>query len=266
MLSAHVNGIDIAFQDAGAGDPIVFINGTAESGRTWRRQAERLAGRYRCITIDNRDTGESAYVEAPYTPRDLAADAAGVIDALGLGSCHVVGYSLGGATAQELALARPDLVRSVVLLSTWPASDGWFVAQMRNWQAIRRAHWDDEGAWLRALSPWLFAPRSFADGTVQATAEFWAETEIAPQRPEGFIRQTEADIAHDARARLGDVAAPALVVVGADDVCTPPRYAHALHALLDDVSMVEIPDAAHCAVFERPDDVTRAIEGFLVTR
>src|SRR5438045_4232079 len=111
----------------------------------------RALPEHRCVAIDQRDTGESSYVDTSYTPADLARDAAGVIEALGLAPCHVVGFSLGGATAQELAIARPELVRSLVLLSTWAKSDGFFIAEMNNWQAIRRAHWDDEVLFLLSL-------------------------------------------------------------------------------------------------------------------
>ena len=263
MLSVTANGRQIAYRVAGNGDPILLINGTGESGATWDGQMQRLASRWKCVAIDNRDSGDSTYVDGAYTPADMARDAAGVIDALALGPCHVVGYSLGGATAQELALARPDVVRSLVLLSTWARSDAWFAGQMRNWQAIRRAHVDDERAFLTALEPWLFAPATFAERA--RIEEIWRHAgEIeTPQKPEGWIRQCDADIAHDAAARLGDVRAPALVIVGADDICTPPRYSAELCALLPDARLVTIENTAHCAVFEDPGAVAGAIEDFL---
>jgi pimeloyl-ACP methyl ester carboxylesterase len=261
VLSVSLGDLRIAYRETGEGDPVLFINGTGESGATWDAQMRALAG-YRCVAIDQRDTGESSYAGTSYTPADLAADAAGVIEALGLAPCHVVGFSLGGAAAQELAIARPELVRSVVLLSTWARSDGFFIAEMRNWQAIRRAHWDDEVSFLLALESWLFSPATFADDELRASiyAMWLAETH---QEPGGWIRQTEADIAHDALDRLGAVRAPALVIVGEDDICTPPRYADELHAALPGSRLVRIPNAGHCVVFEQPDVVARAIREFL---
>ena len=260
---ARVGELDIAYREAGSGDPILLVNGTGESGATWKLQIEHLARARRCVAIDCRDTGESSYVVEPYTPADLARDAAGVIDALALGPCHVIGYSLGGATAQELALARPELVRSMVLLSTWAASDDWFVGQMRSWQSIRRAHWDDEHGFLTALGPWLFSPATFAaPGRVDELYAV-AEGEYTPQHPEGWMRQTEADIAHDAAGRLGAARAPALVVVGEDDICTPPRYARALVELLPEAELVTIPEAGHAALHEQPSAVNAAIERFV---
>jgi pimeloyl-ACP methyl ester carboxylesterase len=261
VLAVSVGDLRIAYRESGEGDPVLFINGTGESGVTWDAQMRALSG-YRCVAIDNRDTGDSSYAEQPYAPADLLRDAAGVIEALGLAPCHVVGFSLGGAVAQELAIARPDLVRSLVLLSTWAASDGWFVAQMRNWQSIRRAHWDDDVAFLLALEPWLLSPATFADDELRGGIHvMWAEEKR--QLSEGWIRQTEADIAHDARDRLAQVRAPALVIVGEEDICTPVRYAEELRAALPDARLVRIPDAGHCAVFEKPAEVARAIREFL---
>jgi pimeloyl-ACP methyl ester carboxylesterase len=265
LLSVRAGDRRIAYRETGPGSnassPVLLINGTGESSATLMPLAARLGARARCVAYDARDTGSSSYVVEPYTPRDLAADAAAVVDSLELGPCHVVGYSLGGATAQELAIARPEIVRSLVLLSTWARSDAWFVAEMRNWQALRHAHAGDERAFLEALSPWLYSPATFA-----RDPEPWRmydDVDEEPQLPDGWSRQCEADIAHDAAARLGTVRAPALVVVGADDICTPPRYSDELCALLPRARLVTVPRAGHAALFEQPDIVASAIEAFL---
>jgi len=261
VLNIPVGDLRIAYRESGSGSSVLFLNGTGESGATWDGQMRALPG-YRCVAIDMRDTGDSSYVEQPYTPRDLARDAAGAIEALGLAPCHVVGFSLGGATAQELAIARPELVRSVVLLSTWARSDGFFIAQMRNWQAIRRAHWDDEVSFLLSLEAWLFSPATFANADLrQSIMRMWAEEEH--QEPEGWMRQTEADIAHDALDRLSQLRAPARVIVGRDDICTPARYSKELVQRLPSADLITIPDAGHCAVFEQPAAVSSAIREFL---
>jgi 3-oxoadipate enol-lactonase len=261
VLSVSVGGLRIAYRESGEGEPVLFLNGTGESSKTWAGMMRALA-EYRCVAMDARDTGESSYVEQPYTPRDLARDAAGVIEALRLVPCHIVGFSLGGATAQELAIARPELVRSLVLLSTWAKSDGFFIAQMHNWQAIRHAHWDDEVSFLLSLETWLFSPATYANDELRRSIyAMWHDD--SSQKPEGWIRQTEADIAHDALGRLSQIAAPCLVVVGEDDICTPPRFSEELARALPKADLVRIPKAGHCAVFEQPDTVARAIKEFL---
>ena len=241
----------IAYEEYGSGEPVLWLQGTGESRHGWVGQIGELSERWRCVATDHRDVGESSYVTEPYTPADLAADAAAVQDALELGP------------AQELALARPDLVRSLVLLSTWAASDGWFKAQMRNWQSIRRQHWDDEAAFLGALGPWLWSPATYAlPGLVDGLHTLMI-AEDPPQRPEGWIRQCDADIAHDAASRLGEVTVPALVIVGEDDLCTPPRYARELCALIPDAELVVIAHAGHGALGEKTADVNAAIAAFL---
>ena len=263
MAAIDVGGRTIAFDDTGSGDPVVWLQGTGESRRAWDHQIDVFAGTYRCVAIDHRDVGESSYVEEPYTPTDLARDAAAVIDHLSLGPSQVVGYSLGGATAQELAIARPDLVRSLILLSTWARSDEWFNAQMRNWQAIRREFWHDEAAFLDALGPWGWAPATYATpGSVDRLhAAMMAEE--PQQRPDGWIRQCEADMAHDTTDRLGTVSIPALVIVGEDDICTPPRFSRELCALLPNAELVTIPNAGHGAYSERPAMFNDTVAAFL---
>lgn len=262
MLSVRAGGLDIAYRETGSGDPVFLINGTGESSATWGPLLDALAQRYRCIMVDLRDTGGSSSVDDPYAPADLVGDAAAIADALGTGPAHIIGFSLGGAVAQELAIARSDLVRSLVLLSTWPRSDPWFVSQMRSWQALRRSFGPDADGFDRALEPWMFSPATMEDhGVLGRIRAMWAG---APdQSAEAFHRQCEADIAHDAADRLGTVDAPALVIVGLDDICTPPRYARALADLLPRARLVTIPRAGHCALFEQPDQVRAAIAGFL---
>jgi 3-oxoadipate enol-lactonase len=265
MATLTVDDRIIAYDESGAGDPIVWLQGTGESRQAWVGHTTEFSQRYRCIATDHRDVGESSYVEEPYTPKDLALDAAAVMDALGTGPAHVVGFSLGGAAAQELAIARPDLVRSLVLLATWAKTDDWFEGQMRNWQACRRAHWDDERAFLVALGPWLWSPATYATPGMIDGLNTLMEAEEPRQRPDGWIRQCEADIAHDAAARLGSVTVPALVIVGEDDVCTPPRYAHELCALLPAAELVTVPDAGHSAFVEKATDVIGAMARFFET-
>ena len=266
MAAIEVDGRTIAFDDAGTGDPIVWLQGTGESRKAWGDVLADLSRSYRCVAIDHRDVGDSSYVDEAYTPADLARDVVAVVDHLALGASHVIGYSLGGAAGQELAIARHDAVRSLVLLSTWARSDGWFKAEMRNWQAIRRRYWDDEALFLDMLGPWLWSPKSYA--TPGAVDRFHDEMiAVEPQqRPDGWIRQCDADIAHDAAGRLSDVAAPALVIVGEDDICTPPRFSRELCDLLPRAELATLPDAGHGAYLEQPAAFMDAVGRFIAER
>ncbi len=263
MASISIDGRTIAYDDVGSGVPVVWLQGTGESRQGWVFQVNEFSSAYRCVAIDHRDVGESSYVDEPYTPGDLAADAAAVMDHLALGPSHVVGFSLGGASAQELAIARPDLVRSLILLSTWARSDEWFRAQMRNWQAIRRQFWDDEAAFLDAFGPWAWSPATYATSGLVEGLHMAMMAEEPQQRPEGWMRQCDADAAHDAADRLGTVTVPVLVIVGEDDLCTPPRFARELRGLLPNAELLTIPDAGHGAYGEQPTIFNEAVAAFL---
>ena len=103
----NANGVDLWVEQEGAGDDVLFISGLADEGACWVDQVGGLSDRYRVTTFDNRGVGRSTTPEGEFTIADFAADTAGLMDVLEIESAHVVGSSMGGAIAQELALARP---------------------------------------------------------------------------------------------------------------------------------------------------------------
>lgn len=261
MPEARIGGTTLYYETYGAGEPLLLLNGTAQDITGWLLQIPWLAERRTVIAFDPRDCGRSGYVTGGYTPADLAADAAALCAELGLGSVDLLGYSLGGAVAQELALAQPRLVRSMVLLSTWARTDPWFAWKMGSW--ITLAGSLDRETLYDVLLLDLFTHRWFADsGFVEGFRDLIRQAPY-PQQPDGFVRQCRADRAHDALDRLEAVRARTLVVTGEEDVLTPVRCGRELEAAITGASLMTIPEAGHGALFERPDELRRIIEGFL---
>ncbi|HUL62041.1 MAG TPA: alpha/beta hydrolase, partial [Methanocella sp.] len=121
MPTVRVGDLDIFYATAGAGEPVLLLQGQGfgQAGLIAKNPLFRaLAARYRCVTLDNRGTGGTGKPDTPYSIGQMADDAAGLLDALGIGPAHVVGGSLGGFIAEELALDRPEKVKSLVLFST----------------------------------------------------------------------------------------------------------------------------------------------------
>jgi pimeloyl-ACP methyl ester carboxylesterase len=119
MPTLDVNGARIHWEERGAGsDTVVFSHGLLFSGRMFDAQVEALADRYRCVTFDHRGQGGSGVTASGYDMDTLAADAAALIEALGLAPCHFVGLSMGGFVGMRLAIRRPELLRSLALLET----------------------------------------------------------------------------------------------------------------------------------------------------
>jgi pimeloyl-ACP methyl ester carboxylesterase len=140
MPNATVNGISIDYSTAGDGPPVLLICGTGQPADLWFAQvADLTAAGHTVITFDNRGCGRSEAPPAPYLVADMAADTAGLVEHLGLGPCDIIGYSLGGYIAQELAVTRADLVRRLVLLAGAGPAPAYAVARARAAVDLARA-------------------------------------------------------------------------------------------------------------------------------
>ena len=134
MQRIRAGDADIAFDVTGVGDPLLLIMGLGADSKMWMLQTPTFSERLRCITFDNRGVGESSIPEGPYSTEQMAGDALAVLDALDVERAHVLGISLGGAIAQQVALKAPERVRSLCSRRpgpnrtptprAWPASDG----------------------------------------------------------------------------------------------------------------------------------------------
>src|SRR5438445_591601 len=125
------------YTERGQGEPVLFLNGLGGDHLYWLGQLRAFGKKYRCLAIDHRDVGQSSYTSEPYTIQTLAADLAALALKLQLPAIHVVGLSMGGMIAQELALGSPQLVRSLVLVNTLGRTDDWFQATLSAFQKIR---------------------------------------------------------------------------------------------------------------------------------
>jgi pimeloyl-ACP methyl ester carboxylesterase len=132
------DGVHIAYQVVGAGEPVLLIPGTGQGGKLWSLQVPAYSARYQVILLDNRGVGASDVPEDGYTIRRMAEDAAAVLRALGIARAHVAGQSMGSAFALELALAEPGLVGTLQLHSTWDQPYPHLVRQLRLRQELAR--------------------------------------------------------------------------------------------------------------------------------
>jgi pimeloyl-ACP methyl ester carboxylesterase len=266
MPTLHLRGIDLHYADTGPAasstPPVVFLNGLAGDHLYWMGQVRALAKRFRCLALDNRDSGQSTYPTTPYTLADLADDVAGLLAALEQPAAHVVGLSLGGMIAQELALRHPQRVRSLFLVGTLARCDGWFNATLDAFALIRRQV-PDTGAFFDALLPWLVSYRYFeSPGRVEWLKALLHGNPHA-QRLDGFFRQFDAIRKHDTTGRLKEVRCPALVAVGEDDMIVPPRYARQLAGLLPQARLEVLPEVGHAPPIEAPRPFNRLLDDFL---
>jgi pimeloyl-ACP methyl ester carboxylesterase len=213
------------------------------------------------VAFDNRDIGQSSSASGDYTPADMARETIGLLDQLEIQRADVCGYSLGGAVAQELALAAPDRVRALVLCSTWATTDNWLRVRFNTWERIAPVADPATVTDLGALD--LYTHRFFADLTALEMLRAMAAAAPNERGPDGLVRQWRADQAHDARDRLEQIACPTLVVVGDEDVLVPRRYSKEVADLIPGARLEVIEAAGHGAFLEQPDAFRAAVEPFL---
>jgi pimeloyl-ACP methyl ester carboxylesterase len=258
-------GVDLFYAERGQGEPLVFLNGLSGDHLYWMAQLRAFGKRYRCLAPDNRDVGRSSYAPGPYTIKDMAGDVAALLERLQAPPAHVVGLSMGGMIAQELALAAPGRVKSLVLAGTLGRADEWFRLTLGAFGLIRRQV-EDTPAFFEAILPWWVSHRYLAQADRLPWIRWLLRQTPQPQRLDGFLRQLEALAGHDALGRLPGLRCPALVLVGEDDCVCPPRYAAELRAALAHAALVTLPGVGHAPPFEDPQGFQAALNSFLAAQ
>jgi 3-oxoadipate enol-lactonase len=264
MPYAIINKIRMHYEISGEGPPVLLISGLSAPAVNWALQARALAPHFQVVTFDNRGVGETDLPPEPvYTTGQLADDAVGLLRHLKIARAHVVGASMGGTIAQELALRHPRLVRSLTLLCTWAEGDARFLHAIEAWVSLAYRVPIEE-RYRHVLYPWIFSPEFLA------TKE---NVETAFQRSLAYPHQTKAEaIERQARGilawngtrtkRLSAIRVPALVMVGKDDILTPPAFSRDLARRLRRARLVVL-SGGHGFFLEQADAVNRIIVRFL---
>ena len=191
----------------------------------------------------------------------MAQDLATLLDRLQIDSANVLGWSMGGVIAQALALARPERVRKLILMSTFAHEDGNGRVGVRNWMNVRRSNMSFEQI-VRYATQGLYSPALYDDeARYEKIVQFMANNPYAQTR-HGFLRQAEALLAHDPGEAAKGIRAPTLVLVGGDDPRTPSYLSERLVALIPSATL-RILKGAHAGFVEFPDEYNTAILDFL---
>jgi pimeloyl-ACP methyl ester carboxylesterase len=260
MGTIDANGVALHAEQVGQGDDVLFISGLADEGACWADQVAGLSDRWRITTFDNRGVGRSATPPGEYAIADFAKDTAALMDALGIERAHVVGSSMGGAIAQELALAHPQKVRSLVLNGTYCRGDHFFREVIRSWQWAARKS-DNLRDFLNVVNLWCFSPRIYNDGTMEAWLTEAAASPYA-QSVDAFCRSADALLVHDTADRVGSIAVPTLVTVGELDLCLPERFSRELVERIPNANLVVIAEQGHQPFQEGPANYNTLLAEF----
>ncbi len=262
MPKVRVGQIELFYKEDGHCEPVVWIHGLGIDHRVWGLQMPRFTPHFRCLVFDNRDAGQSDRSPGSYTIKTMADDAIGLMDALAIDAAHIVGLSMGGAIAQELAIAHPARVKRLVLVSTYASSDRRG-ADVLNSFALMRARFSRE-EYARATTPWVFTHQDYlVPGLVEAvTTRFLEDPYFLPA--DVYARQVEAALSHFTEDRLSRITAPTLIVTGDDDVLTPIRFAKTLHEQTPGAKLAVIPGGGHAVILTHAGEFNRLVLAFLM--
>ena len=262
MPTVNVNGIDIYYEEHGSGEPLLLISGLGYGLWQWHKMVPLLAEHYRVITYDNRGAGQTDKPAGPYNVQMMAADAAGLLDALGVGPAVVVGHSMGGFIAQELALSYPEKVGKLVLASTNFGGPN-HIPITPEAMAVLTDRSGDPLELVRRGTAVACAP-GFAEAHPEVVEELTQYRLTNPVPPDAYQAQMAVGMGLLAReaafeGRLKDVTAPTVIFFGEHDRVVPPANAELLQREMPGSSVVLLPDAGHLFPIEAPERAADAL-------
>lgn len=257
MAYAKINGAQLHYEIQGEGAPMLFVHGLGSSGRDWEKQVASFSGDYRILTVDLRGHGRSERPAGPYSIAGFAADLAALLRRLDLAPVHLVGLSLGGTVALQLAADHPELIRAAVIVNSGPDLRPHTLAQRLQLLArrvlIRTLGLKPFG---RILGKRLFPDAANADDLRMFEQRF-ADNTVGP-----YLASLDAVMRCDLTPRLKEIRCPVLVV-GADQDYWPVSAKEAYVNQMPNARLAVIPDARHAVPVERPDAFNRVLRDFL---
>jgi len=264
MPTKTVGGLEMYYELSGSGAAVVFISGVTQDHVPWKVfQVPAFSGAgYQCLVFDNRDVGQTG--ESPlgsYPVARFAQDTVELTEQLGIRSFHLVGYSMGGMIAQELALAFPGRIRTLTLLATAPKVDAYVATLFATLKAAKLKLSLEE--FLRTIGLRVFTHRFYENPD---NVQKWMSRALAnpyPQSAASFVRQADAILGHNTMDRLHGIAIPTHVVVGEEDIFVFPRFSQSLAATIPAAKLTVIPEAGHAVAAERATEFNRIALEFL---
>ena len=254
--------VRIAWERHGRGAPLLLIHGLGYARWGWEPVLPGLAAQFDVILFDNRGIGESDPPPGPYTAAEMADDAIQALDEAGVDRAHVVGTSLGGMVAQELALGYPDRVDRLVLACTTPGGPNAHPMPQQTVALMAEAATLEPAVALRRFVENALAPATVAEHP-ELVDRIMAHRLATAQQPAAWAAQASAGATFDAYDRLGELAAPTLVQHGGEDVVVDPQNADLLVELLPDARIEPFPGTGHLFFWEAPERFVSSVSAFL---
>lgn len=262
MPIKKVNDIEMYYEEYGKGEPVMLITGLGGVGAGWGPQIPLFAQKYRTIVPDHRGAGRTTKATRGYTIEEHARDMAELLHELGAAPAHLVGSSTGGAISMVMARNHPETVRSLTLTSTWGRSDSYFKRLFN----LRKQTLQQLGQQAAVEQTMLL---SFSPAYLRANWEMLQKLEkhLLNEPIDIPIQLARMDmvIAHDVLDQLPTIEVPATIMVGEQDIVTPPYFSEELMQYLKNAQLHMIPHAGHSVFAEQPEKYFQIADHFIST-
>ena len=261
----RINNVDLHVVDSGVGpDSIVFSHGMLISGVMFDPQVAAFSRKYRCVVYDHRGQGRSVVPKSGYDLDTLTDDAIDLIETLGLGPCHFVGLSMGGGVGMRIAIRRPDLLKSLVLISA-NADPEPRKSRSRYWRLNLLARLFGLKLGIKLVMPIVFGKTFLNDSERAKERNFWSR-QIAAGDRFGTTRAVTGVIERKGILdELSAIKTPTLVLACDEDVAVPTEGCERVHRAISGSKFVCIARSGHSSTLEQPEAVNAAIKEFLET-
>lgn len=246
----------LSFTEYGAGPPLLLVHGVMITGAMFEPVVAQFARRHRVIVPDLRGHGQSRGLPPPYTAAQLAFDLTRLLDHLGINSAAVLGYSQGGAIAQQFVLDHPARCNRLILACTYAFNMTTVREKFEGYLAPLLLH---------ILGMKGFARLVIAQGLKQVPKERadWVVDLIADQDRRLMVAAWKAAMTFDSRSRLAQINCPTLVVAGSNDEAVPLHHAQMLHDGIAGSQMIVMDGADHALIWTHPAELVRVTDAFI---
>ncbi len=251
MPIAKINNIDCYYEVHGEGKPLMLIGGLASDSQTWSLILNRLKHCFKVIVFDNRGVGRTKDKGAPFDIPAMVKDAIMLLDHLGVENSDILGHSMGGYIAQEIAITNPARVSRLILASTASSTSD---RNKKLFQELANVYADDASyeAFLREFLPWIFTPKYLKDN-MDDLIQFLLAYQYR-QSPEDFRRQADACIKFDSVGRIGEIRSNTMILSGEKDILIPEEETDFLSSSIENAEVKYLPNTAHSLPVESPKE------------
>jgi 3-oxoadipate enol-lactonase len=257
-----VGDLNMYYEVPGQGEPLVLIAGLGSDLSDWAFQIPEFSKKYRVITFDNRGAGRTDAPDMPYSIRMMSDDTVGLMDVLGIDQAHILGVSMGGYIAQELAIRHPGRARSLILGST-SAGPYQLEAHVLTTWAAAAIKGIGQKTFFQLMLPFIFTDKLFENPDMVQTAVDMIAAHHSVTPAYAIVRQLMACVEHDARGRLGRITVPTLILAGKDDILVPFSLSEELATNIPKAELVVLDGGGHGFNTEVPDKFNQAVLEFL---